>query len=553
MTHEAVDQLSINTNTLSLKQVVTVVRWLSILFILAALLVIVRALPIGQAMEAMKGWIGGLGIWGPVVLALVYVVATVLFVPGTILTLAAGALFGLVVGTITVSIGSTLGAAIAFLIARYLARDKVAAMAGRHRNFGAIDRAIDEGGWKIVAMLRLSPAIPFNLQNYLYGLTPVRFWTCVVTSWLAMLPGTFLYVYLGHVTGAAVGADRERTPAEWVMLAVGLLATAAVTVYVTRLARRKLQEQMKETVKASKASPNVNDEDQRAEREAPRLRSTIILAAVALVMVGAAAYAHFSAATIERWLDGLFGPPGVELKEAYAEQAPGPAFDHSTFDLLLQQHVDADGWVDYHGLKQDEAKLDEYLTAVAAAPFDAMGRNEKLALLINGYNAFTLKLIVEHQPIESIMDVPAAERWDAVRWNVGGQVWSLSQIEHEQIRPKFVEPRAHFALVCAAVGCPPLRNEAYDASRLEQQLGEQARYVHQHPTWFEFDARSNVVRLTKLYDWYGDDFVQVAGSTTEFAARYSPELKHALEGGSPPIEWLPYDWKLNSLANKQSR
>ena len=315
MTHEAVNQLSINTNTISLKRVVTVVRWLSILFILAALLVIVRALPIGQVMEAMKGWIGGLGIWGPVVLALVYVVATVLFVPGTILTLAAGALFGLVVGTITVSIGSTLGAALAFLIARYVARDKVAAIAGRHRNFGAIDRAIDEGGWKIVAMLRLSPAIPFNMQNYLYGLTPVRFWPCVVTSWLAMLPGTFLYVYLGHVTGAAVGADRERTTAEWVMLAVGLLATAAVTVYITWLARRKLQEQMKETAEDSKASPN--DDNQRAESETPPLRNTIILASVALVLVGAAAYAYFSAVTIECWLEDRIGLLRMEEAEQF--------------------------------------------------------------------------------------------------------------------------------------------------------------------------------------------------------------------------------------------
>ena len=552
MTHDEKNHLSIDA--IRHKRIVTFVRWLSILLILAALLVLVRSLPIGQAMEAMKGWIAGLGIWGPVVFVLLYVVATVLFVPGTILTLAAGAMFGLVGGTIAVSIGSTLGAALAFLIARYVARDKVAAMAGRNRNFGAIDRAIGEGGWKIVAMLRLSPAIPFNMQNYLYGLTPVRFWPCVVTSWLAMLPGTFLYVYLGHVTGAAVGADRARTPAEWAMLAVGLLATAAVTVYITRLARRKLQEQMQQTTKDDKVSPNASDRDQRNEHEAPRLRSTIILAAAALVMVGAAAYVYANSMTIERWLGGLFGPPRVEMKEAYAENASGPAFDHSSFDSLLQQHVDADGWVDYDGLKKDEAKLGEYLTAVTAAPFDAMGRNEKLALLINSYNAFTLKLIVEHQPIESIMDIPAADRWDAVRWNVGGHVWSLSQIEHEQIRPKFVEPRVHFALVCAAVGCPPLRNEAYDSSRLEQQLGEQARFVHQHATWFQFDPRSKALRLTKLYDWYGDDFVQVAGSTAEFSARYSPELKQALESGPPPpIEWLPYDWKLNSLAHKQSR
>ena len=134
----------------------------------------------------------------------------------------------------------------AFLIARYVARNKVAERAHSNRHFGAIDRAIDEGGWKIVSLLRLSPAIPFNLQNYLYGLTPVRFWPYVLTSWLAMLPGTLLYVYIGHVTGAAVGGQRERSTMKWAMLAIGLLATVAVTVYVTRLAKRKLKEQIDE-------------------------------------------------------------------------------------------------------------------------------------------------------------------------------------------------------------------------------------------------------------------------------------------------------------------
>jgi uncharacterized membrane protein YdjX (TVP38/TMEM64 family) len=540
------------------QRLITAVRWISSLLIVAALLAIVRALPIDQPMDAIKGWTAGLGIWAPVVLALVYIVATVLFVPGTILTLTAGGMFGLVVGMITVSIGSTLGASLAFLIARYVARDKVAARASRNRRFGAIDRAIGEGGWKIVALLRLSPAIPFNLQNYLYGLTPIRFWPYVLTSWLAMLPGTFLYVYLGHIAGAAVGADRSRTGAEWAMLAVGLLATVVVTVYVTRLARRKLQEQMSEAAEEG-ASPSTEEEVQHAPGNGVRLRGTVMLAAVALVMVGAAVTLAANATAFERWLTGLFGPPRVELKEAYGAvgvggDEAGASFDHSKFDALLRQYVDADGWVDYAGLQADQARLDAYLATVADAPFDAIGRDEKLALLINAYNAFTLKLIVEHLPIGSIMDVPAAERWDAVRWNVGGNVWSLSQIEHEQIRPKFVEPRIHFALVCAAVGCPPLRTEAYDATRVDEQLAKQTEYVHGHATWFEFDARANVVRLTKLYDWYGDDFVQVAGSTAEFAARYSPELKETLEADPPPlIEWLPYDWTLNSLANKQPR
>lgn len=222
--------------------------WLSSLVALVLLALAIRQIPIGQAMEALRGWIAGLGIWGPVALVLLYVVATVLLVPGMILTLAAGAMFGVVVGTIAISIGSTLGAAAAFLIARHVARDRIAALAARNPNFRALDRAIEEGGWKIVAMLRLSPAIPFNLQNYFYGLTPIRFWPCLLASWVAMLPITFSYVYLGHITRAAVGRDRARTPAEWTVMAIGVVATVAATVYITQLVRRKLREKMTETV-----------------------------------------------------------------------------------------------------------------------------------------------------------------------------------------------------------------------------------------------------------------------------------------------------------------
>lgn len=119
-------------------------------------------------------------------------------------------------------------------------------MAQSNRHFAAIDQAIAEGGWKIVALLRLSPAIPFNLQNYLYGLTPVAFWPYVLASWIAMLPGTFMYVYLGHLAGSAIAGDRQRSPLQWALLVVGLLATVAVTVYVTRLAKRKLNEQVED-------------------------------------------------------------------------------------------------------------------------------------------------------------------------------------------------------------------------------------------------------------------------------------------------------------------
>lgn len=99
-------------------------------------------------------------------------------------------------------------------------------------------------------------------------------------------------------------------------------------------------------------------------------------------------------------------------------------------------------------------------------------------------NAYTIQLILDHYPLASIQDIPGDQRWDAVRWRVGPHTWSLNQIDHEQIRPKCAEPRIHFALVCAAVGCPPLRNEAYTAARLEEQLAGQSAYVHSHPRWF---------------------------------------------------------------------
>lgn len=294
--------------------------------------------------------------------------------------------------------------------------------------------------------------------------------------------------------------------------------------------------------------------NQPPERSIPNKRRTVIFVSASLLLVTAAAFAWFNVGAIERSLKGLFGPPQVELREAYSANAAGPTMDHSSFDSLLKKHVDDDGWVDYEGLKGDESKLDRYLQSVAAAPFDELGRDEKLALLINGYNASTLKLILDHMPIDSIQDISEADRWDAVRWNIGGNQWSLNQVEHEQIRPKFAEPRVHFALVCAAIGCPPLRNEAYDATRVNDQLQDQTEYVHQHKTWFIFDTSSNKLELTKLYNWYGGDFEQAAGSVSQFAAGYSPKLKQALENGTAPQpDWLPYDWKLNSLKNKQPR
>jgi len=526
-------------------------RWVnaaSAVAIVVCVVVLVRLLPVEQAVQALQGQVDRLGVFGPLVFAFAYVLAGLLFVPGSALTIASGALFGLVWGTAIVSIASTITAAVAFIIARYFARAAVQRVALQDRRFAAIDRAIGTGGWKIVALLRLSPAVPYSLGNYLYGLTSIRFWPYVLASWVCMLPGTFMYVYIGRLGAqglrAAGGGSEAVGYGKAALMVAGFAATVMVTLYVTRLARRALAEQ--DTLAA--ATVKGMDDEAPASASTPHVRGSAFvlpIGAILLVLATAAAWTRQDA------LRGLLGPPGAALREAYSQTADGVVFDHSKFDALLQKHVSDGGWVDYDGLTADAADLDAYIAALARAPFDQLGRDEKLALLINAYNAFTLRLILDHHPVKSIKDIPDARRWSHKRWSLAGHTWSLNQIEHEQIRPKFNEPRVHFALVCAAVGCPPLRSGAYTGAKLEAQLADQTRYVHTHDRWFRFDSKGAVVKLTKLYDWYGGDFKQVAGSVLAYAARHSKELQAALDAKkSPRIEWLDYDWRLNTSSNR---
>ena len=214
---------------------------------LVALLVValaLRLLPVTVWLQQFSEWLGRLGPFGIALFALVYALAAVFFVPGSALTIGAGVIYGLGWGFVAVSAGSTLGAAGAFLVARYLARDRVERWAAANPRFAAIDEAVGREGWKIVLLTRLSPAFPFTLLNYLYGLTRVRFGAYVLASWIRMMPGTVLYVYLGFAGRAvaqAAAGRAQRSPAEYASWAIGLLATLALTLYVTRLARQALR------------------------------------------------------------------------------------------------------------------------------------------------------------------------------------------------------------------------------------------------------------------------------------------------------------------------
>jgi uncharacterized membrane protein YdjX (TVP38/TMEM64 family) len=214
-------------------------HWKKGIIILAVVvvLILVRILGIGERLGDLREWIVSLGYWGPVAFITLYIVATVAAIPGSAITVVAGALFGSVFGVLWVSIASTIGATLAFLIARYLARNIVTEWLSKNEKFQKLDRMTEEHGAIIVALTRLVPLFPFNLLNYGFGLTRVRLGTYIFWSWLCMLPGTILYV-VG--TDALISGLRQgRVP--WALVGVFVLAVVLVGVLV-RIGRKKLQE-----------------------------------------------------------------------------------------------------------------------------------------------------------------------------------------------------------------------------------------------------------------------------------------------------------------------
>jgi len=221
-------------------------RLVALIAIVIALLLAMRFLPVQQWLRNFNDWVGQMGTAGIFIFIGVYALGTVLLAPGSVLTIGAGFAFGLWKGFIAVSAGSTLGAALAFLVARYIARERVVAIAQRNEKFREIDSAVGKQGAKLIFLLRLSPVIPFNLSNYLYGLTGVKFWPYVLASWIGMMPGTFLYVYIGTagkaaVSAAAGGEAVQRGWQYWTFTGVGHAATIVVTVWVTKIARDALK------------------------------------------------------------------------------------------------------------------------------------------------------------------------------------------------------------------------------------------------------------------------------------------------------------------------
>ena len=239
---------------------------------------------------------------------------------------------------------------------------------------------------------------------------------------------------------------------------------------------------------------------------------------------------------------------------------------------MLKQHVDDQGMVNYKALSADRAPLDRYVESLAPLPasaYAAWDDNAKIAFWLNVYNALTLQTIIDHYPIQSggfisglrfpansIRQIQGA--WDVIQHNVMGTSMTLDMIEHATLRKQFMEPRIHMALVCAAQGCPPLRNEPFAGERLDAQLDDQARRFVRNTAKVNWDQASRTLYLSSIFKWFGEDFAAQYQTSKfayaredqrpliAFAAQYLPaQQAQALELNPIAIEFLDYDWTLN--------
>ncbi len=234
---------------------------------------------------------------------------------------------------------------------------------------------------------------------------------------------------------------------------------------------------------------------------------------------------------------------GASTLGAEGSQPPS----HQVWNQLLQQHVSKTGEVSYKGFIKDKAKLQKYLDTISNNPPDkkTWSEAEQLAYWINAYNAYTVKLIIDHYPLKSIQDlhptlkIPGVNTvWHKKFFKIGGQPASLDEIEHKILRKQFDEPRIHFAINCASFSCPPLLNEAFVANKLDKQLNEMARAFINDPK--RNKLTSGRVEVSQIFNWFKGDFTK-NGSLIDYLNKYSStKIKPNAE-----VDYMKYDWSLN--------
>ncbi len=485
------------------------VKLLLLGIILVAGFLAVRVTPLGDlltrhgvtsSLQQLRG-----SVWGPLFFIALYAGATALAIPGSILTLAGGAIFGVFWGTVFNSIAANIGANLAFLTARLLGREGVERLSGGRLE--KLDRATREHGFKGLLTLRLIPLVPFNALNFGSGLTAISWPAYAVATLIGIFPGTVVYT---NFADALLQGSQEASREALIRVAISgalLILLSMVPAILRRL----------------------------------RVR---VPGSVALVLVA------------------LTWPSGADAQGTSASLR-----DHALFTELLSAHVEMPR-VDYRGLQADAASLELYLVGLAATDPDELAAaptDVRLAFWINAYNACMLKQVVDHYPIQkagglinavknTVTGRPANSVWQIDNvftrpfCNVAGQARSQDEIEHEIIRP-MGDPRIHFAVNCAARSCPPLLDEAYVADRLDDQLDAAVRRLTEDDEHLRLERGDDPgVRLNKVLDWYKEDFGGDEG-LKRFLAPYVPEADRGfVEDAGTRVRYFEYDWTLNDVA-----
>lgn len=460
--------------------------------------------------EAIRDWVKSFGNISPLVYFVIYAIAPLLFFPGSVLTAAAGLIWGWKFAFLLVTIGANTGANLAFLLGRRLGQKRVQKLtAGKYEKY---EEKIADAGFQTILFLRLVPLVPFNVLNYGAGVSGVRWRDYALGSFLGMIPGTFVYVYIGS------NLD-WRKPQLWFALAVLLLLASTPTIWKSWKRRKEAKT------------------DKKSKWIWLPLAGAILTAGIGGVMLATG--------------NGSASKEGLEVSTSDQIQLPAEIKTHH-LDDLLSKFITEDNLVDYSAWKADSDamdKLQNYVQSLAFQEDSTTGsytNEERLAIYINAYNALTISTILEEYPVESIMQIPGA--FDEPRHHLGNLVVSLDQIE--EMAGDNGGYRVHAALVCAARSCPPFRKEAFIGERINEQLNDQMRQWLADPKLNRFEKDN--IWLSSIFKWYSNDFEKEEGGLIGVLKKYGPDLPESYFVSPPEIKYLDYNWGLNDAGGKGS-
>ncbi|MEP7344094.1 MAG: DUF547 domain-containing protein [Gemmatimonadaceae bacterium] len=461
----------------------------------------------------------GITVW----FVLAYALVAGLGLPATPLTLAGGAIFGTALGSGLNWMGAVAGATIGHLLAKQLGSAGLKRLLGR--NAAKLESFSKHLTFATILRLRLIPVTPFNLLNFASGLARVPLRAYVPATAIGIIPGTIIFTFFSDsLIGGVAGAKTHA------LLRVSIAGALLILIsFLPKLLQRG---------KRSGAAAN-------------------LLVAALLLSSGLLAPRRTAAQSARPAIGGIARlvverHAGAAVPGATPTVA-GRAFDHSIYDQLLHKHV-VNGLVDYDAF-EGSAEFERYLGTLATAKPASLTQAEQLAFWINAYNAYTIALINQHHERKSIRNINKTfglislkGPWTERMARVGGESYTLLHIENEIIRNRYHDPRIHFAIVCASLGCPPLRSEAFTGPDLEGQLDDQARtFLLESPSKNRVDVAKRTVFASPIFGWYREDFGGSDAAVGNFIAQYYPAgpERDLLLSGDFSLKETYYDWSIN--------